>query len=129
MPMLKATVDVIGDKELIEKVRHMSRRTRGQVLATAVLDGAYIVERAAKRKAPVLTGNLRASLRSEVTKIQNSFAQADTGTNVEYADFVERGTENQQAQPYLRPAFDENVDRIQRAIASSVRRQILAVAQ
>jgi len=34
------------------------------------------------------------------------------GTNVEYAPFVEYGTSKQDPQPYLRPAVDNNHDKI-----------------
>jgi HK97 gp10 family phage protein len=34
------------------------------------------------------------------------------GTNVEYAPYVEAGTSRQTAKPFLKPAGDENRDRI-----------------
>lgn len=53
----------------------------------------------AKLKCPVDTGRLRNSITHTV--------KDDTvyiGTNVEYAVYVEMGTKNTRAQPYLRPA-------------------------
>ena len=43
------------------------------------------------------------------------------GTNVEYAPYIELGTSKMSARPYLRPAFENNRDKIQRAFAAAVR--------
>ncbi|AMW13316.1 hypothetical protein A4E84_29770 [Streptomyces qaidamensis] len=50
----------------------------------------------ARRLAPVDTGHLRASIRPEGNRV---IAEAD------YASHVELGTEEQRAQPFLRPAL------------------------
>lgn len=83
--------------------------------------GLYAV-REAKRRAPVDTGRLRASItladstglieRPGTEASSNDAVTAPTelgvriGTNVEYADYIEYGTENRAAQPFLRPAWD-----------------------
>lgn len=59
----------------------------------------------AKDKAPVDTGRLRSSITFEEEQDQNGFLKLVIGSNVDYAPFVEFGTERQAAQPYLRPAF------------------------
>jgi len=61
------------------------------------------IEGAAKRKCPVDTGRLRASINTK----QQKGNTIQVGTNVEYAPYVEYGTEDMKAQPFLRPAFDE----------------------
>jgi HK97 gp10 family phage protein len=116
-----------GTDVFYKKLGQLKKKTQGPVLGQAVLDGSRIVERATKQKCPVRTGNLRASYRSEITVQKSDYAESDTGTNVEYAPPVEFGTEFQEAQPHLRPAFDENVDRMQRAVGLSLRRQIESV--
>lgn len=64
---------------------------------------AVKVETGAKQRAPVDTGRLRSSItwRLEPGKP----LAAIVGTNVEYAAFVELGTRNMRAQPYLVPAL------------------------
>lgn len=54
----------------------------------------------AKLLCPVDTGNLRNS----ITHRQEGNDTEVIGTNVEYAPYVELGTRNMKAQPYLRPA-------------------------
>ena len=52
-------------------------------------------------RCPIDTGRLVNSLNYKATE-----NYAIIGTNVEYAPYVEFGTKNADAQPYLRPAFD-----------------------
>lgn len=74
-----------------------------QFLETAVL----LVQGDAINRCPVDTGTLRASIATEVKD-----KTATVGTNVHYAAYVEYGTVKMKAQPYLRPALDENKDEL-----------------
>lgn len=65
----------------------------------AVKQATLIADAEAKKKAPVDTGNLRASISMEVDGLEGT-----VGTNVEYAPFVEYGTSRQPAQPFMEPA-------------------------
>ena len=73
----------------------------------ALRTGALIVEGDAVLRAPVDTGNLRASITHRVDG-----DEAIIGTNVEYAPYLEFGTSKQSPQPYLRPALDENKSQV-----------------
>lgn len=102
-------------------------------LEEAIQQSCALVERSAKEKAPKRTGALRASITSEV-----SGTRGEVYTSLEYAPYVEFGTgifaesggrtdvpwwykdasgnwhstSGQKPQPYMRPALDENRDRI-----------------
>lgn len=101
-----------------------------------------LLEREAKKKAPKDTGNLRRSITSEVS--------GDEGivyTPLEYAPYVEYGTgifaegggrqdawsyqddegnwhttRGQKPQPFMRPALDENRDKIVEIVAREITR-------
>jgi len=60
-------------------------------LERAMILGAVEVEKFAKRRCPVETGNLRASITHEVERTSSGFTSR-TGTNVKYAVYVEFGT-------------------------------------
>lgn len=85
---------------------------------------ALSIERNAKQRTPVDTGRLRGSI---TTKINESVGgvEAEIGTNVEYANFIEYGTRKKAARPFLNPAFNEETqgmeDRIIRAIRDAFR--------
>ena len=69
--------------------------------------GLY-VEGEAKVRCPVDTGNLRSSISHGSDE-----EKATIGTNVEYAVNVEKGTSKQKAQPYLTPAVENNIGKIE----------------
>lgn len=63
-------------------------------------------QRTAKRLCPVDTGRLRASIAWRLERDAEGLA-AVIGTNTHYAAYIEFGTRNMRAQPYLRPALME----------------------
>lgn len=73
-----------------------------KALERGLAGSAKVINSKAKALAPVDTGRLRSSIKDVVN---NKELEAIIGTNVEYSVFVEFGTINQMAQPYLRPAF------------------------
>ena len=83
-------------------------------LKDAIKECALAIESDAKRNCPVDTGRLRMSITSETSNI-NDF-EASVGTNVEYATHVEYGTHKQSPKPYLRPAYNKNVAKLQTKI-------------
>lgn len=123
-------LDKIIDKiEDFDDVREMT---------SAMQDACNIVESAAKDKAPKKTGALRRSIKSKV-EVTGSGIEGIVFTPLEYAPYVEYGTglfaENgngrktgwayedektgetiwtrgQHPQPYMRPALEENKDKI-----------------
>ena len=63
-----------------------------------------LVESSAKLRCPVRTGNLRGSINHR--RIDNETVRI--GTPVEYAPYVELGTQKMAAQPFLVPALKES---------------------
>ena len=102
---------------------------RGNAELEAVMQTlALATESDARRRAPVDTGNLRASLDSDVDSRRGRIL-AHVGTNVEYAAFVEFGTVNTGAQPFLRPAVDLVGGRMEAQIAQTMFRVIGRVSE
>lgn len=73
----------------------------------AVMEAALFIEEAAKLACPVDTGNLRRSINTSMPTVTPSGASTSVGTNVYYAPFVEFGTRNMQAQPFMGPALEK----------------------
>ncbi len=95
-------------------------RARTIALTTA----AIMVEGDATLRCPVDTGNLRGSLNHQVRG-----DTAKIGTNVEYAPFPEYGTNRMTAKPYLRPALDNNREKIKRLIAEQYKAALKGVTR
>lgn len=139
-------LNVAGGDDLIRRLQNLGDRAPG-VLAEGVWRGELKVEREAKRRCPVgvsrpgyTGGRLRNSITAEEPVAGGNRVSGVVGTNVEYAPFVEYGTGRRgdasgvehpddyiygpkpgmDAQPFLRPALDENADKIRRIIAAGI---------
>ena len=75
-----------------------------------------VAEGYAKRLCPVDTGRLRNSI-THTTDDEAAYI----GTNVEYAVYVEMGTVNTPAQPYLKPAVTDHVNEYQRVVQNALK--------
>ena len=93
---MRATVDVTVRTDHIERVRQqLPREADALVRATA-----FVVEGEAKRLAPVDTGFLRSSIRTDIVGAM----AADVVVGASYGIYVELGTSRSGAQPFLAPA-------------------------
>jgi len=86
--------------------RHVHRQLAGW---------AADVKVSAKQLAPVRTGRLRSSI---YAKIQEWVAEI--GAEATYAMFVEFGTRYMHARPYLYPAIQEHLPRLEQIICESI---------
>lgn len=91
----------------------------------AAQDAAHVVEAAAKGRAPVLTGTLRRSIRSWVSREDVTEVGYAVAPTVVYARRIELGFKgpdslgrvyNQQPDPYLKPAVHDSLPRVARII-------------
>ena len=85
-------------------------------IETALEKVGLMAERNAKLACPVDTGRLRNSVTH--THDKNT---AYIGTNVEYAPYVEMGTVNTRAQPYLKPAIADHIQEYKNIIEQELK--------
>ena len=90
-------------EELKKKMKQLSDVARDDAKQEALYTSSVLVQGDATLNAPVDTGNLRSSIDYEV-----GTDNADIFATANYAAHVEYGTSRQAAQPYLRPALDNN---------------------
>lgn len=83
---------VRGLRETQRKLEQVVQDIHGQPVMNAIARGTLIVERKAKRNAPVDRGRLRASITPEVRKKYADILEGVVGSNVEYAPYQELGT-------------------------------------
>ena len=88
-----------------------------QIAAALEAIGAQ-VEAYAKLACPVDTGNLRNSITHE----QDGDATEVIGSAVEYAAYVEMGTQKTKAQPYLEPAVTNHTQEYKRIAEEYLRK-------
>jgi len=121
-------VEVKGIKELQNTFKIIEKDLQ-DILSKAVSQGAAVVEKDAKMRVVVKTGTLRRSIR-EIKKVRSpTRAESQVGTDIKYAARVEfgytgpdkRGRKfHQVAQPYLRPALDNNKDKINSTVEAYI---------
>lgn len=142
------TVRIEGSESLALKLRALGTAVSGRTIERAVVAGALIVQNEAKRRAAYRTGTLRRSIHiGGHTDLASDYRQPPdeselerprvgahdvevyVGTNLEYARRIEYGFNgadslgrvyNQAAQPYLRPAIDENGNAVREEIAAAL---------
>jgi HK97 gp10 family phage protein len=131
---------IIGLGEFKEQLKRISGAVRGEMLAQAVTAGLQLVVNAAKAKAPKRTGELKRSIHTQVEQQRADYAEVAAGTDMIYGPIQEFGgvivpkESNKSgwlvwkdaksgvwhkarsvtipAHPYLRPAWDENIDKV-----------------
>lgn len=97
------TVKITGQEKLISDIRKASADVQDN--ARKVLnEQAEIIRDDAKSRAPVDSGTLQKSIKASKTKKSLNASVSAGGGDAYYAPFVEFGTKNADAQPFLYPA-------------------------
>jgi len=135
--------EMLGLEELARNVGNIRAELTGDRLARAGEASMNIMANAARQKAPYRTGTLRRSIHVEVTEVgaHSAMVEVGTGEDVPYAAIQEfggvivpkiakmlawrdRGTGEMifaksvtiPARPYMRPAWDETIDKVKDSI-------------
>lgn len=127
-------LEVNGIEELKKLFEEHLPSEAKKAMRMAAKEGAKIVAADAKAKVPRDTGALRQSIRVRAIKRSRvkvgsrvvtgeGFFKGDTY----YGGFVEYGTHKMKAQPFLRPAADENRERVIREFGKFLRASIQTV--
>ena len=145
-------VEIEGDEELIRKLNGMSKGFRSKALLHAVTQGAEIVEREAKARAPVRKGGKGGTLRRSITTVKlksvSKLAKVSVGwrkgkasrTVAFYGIMIEKGTKPRRrkdgartgtgpARPFLIPAYLSKREEVAREIKEQLSRLIRRAAK
>ena len=126
--MKAGEIQIVGLKELEERLLKLERKAQNKVLRKALAAGGRVIVKAAKAKAAKRTGKLKKSItaaasvkRGGATPVRISddtiiYVKSKAGAYVNmgfsrgafYGQFVELGTKFMPSKPFLRPAMGEN---------------------
>lgn len=121
--LMRPKFRINGFKELERKLARMSRAFSERKNGQTMRDGAEIVLAEMQMLAPVLTGGLRDSL--EIVDDGGSvYVGPVKGGSGSRAHFLEFGTVNMPAQPFIRPAFDNTEGQVKTRISSTISTEI-----
>lgn len=131
-----ATVNIDGLRKLQRALTDLPERVAKKALGSAVLAGGGVVRKDARRRAPVATGNLRKQIRtrrSKLSTVYNVTYFVGVGGKAFYWRFIEFGTKDQPAHPFLRPAFEENkkaaIEAIKAKLSIAIEREAAKLAR
>jgi HK97 gp10 family phage protein len=150
-----SSTEVLGLRELGQAMGRLSADMAGKVARQATAAGAGVVRKAARAAAPRDSGNLSASIvmkrlrqtnlteeyivtprrgKTKDVKIGKHAARNGkagknslAGKDAFYARFVEFGTVKMPAQPFMRPALENNVPAATQAMADRLRARLKKV--
>lgn len=107
---MSVTVTIEGLPHMRAQFGELSNKMQRAVMRGALKQTGAIVVKAAKAKAPIMTGKLKKSIKSSVSVKEGAQSSVDIGFGKEayYGSFQEKGTVHHGAHPFLRPALDEN---------------------
>ena len=108
---MASNIKIAVDLKSLDKLVRNLQRDLPEVAEDVVTMATMQIERTAKEKCPVDTGRLRDSIHSDIEKDSDG-TTGSVGTDVEYGPHVELGTSKMQAQPFMKPAMDENKEDI-----------------
>lgn len=142
--MLDISLDMLGLGELESDLLRVSSATANKAIRDAVLAGARVARDKSRESAPVRSGTLKRNL--VVTRLRQSQTPgaAVAGVSIKrpaakkrgnrssakpqsapyYWLFLEFGTSNMNAKPFLRPAWDNNLTQIEQAVRSKLAQAI-----
>jgi HK97 gp10 family phage protein len=128
--MPRASIKIDGAEGLIRKLKKMPGAA-GAAILESLIEGSELIKKDAERDAPSRTGKLKMKIETEVKSLTTTQSGtrhrklkadadykgqlvADIGPtkDVWYGIFAEYGTAHHGAQPFLRPAADNNFIRI-----------------
>ncbi len=136
---MKISIDVKGLERLQKTLDRLGVMEQASVLQEAIAEGAQVAVDAAKLLVPVDTGDLRDSLHvGGFTRLSRGWRKIGNygslglpggkaksyavlvGTTLPHGRLVEMGTKRNRPWPYMRPAVDGNVDRINATIDDAI---------
>ena len=117
-----------GHRELRKALGAFAAVTQRKIVRPAVSKALTPINKAAKRKCPVDTKALRKSIGKRVkANSRTGTVWGGVGPRKGWPDepgrrihFIEYGTKNAAAQPFLRPALDENREEALRILAAGI---------
>lgn len=131
---MSISVELIMTDALQQKVQALARLANdAEALNTALIAAGWLVANDAKARAPYKSGTLRRSI--DVASVGPGDVRV--GSSVPYAARIEFGfvgadsagrNYHQAAQPYLRPAFEENQAAVRQAVIDGALELIRGIA-
>ena len=112
---MMSDIKIVGMEKLQKKLK---KNVNMESVKKKVRQHGGQLQEKAQRNAPVDTGKLKGSIGIDIT---DAGMTAEVTPTAEYAPYVEPGTRFMEAQPYLKPAFNEQKEKFKKDMDKLVR--------
>jgi HK97 gp10 family phage protein len=119
-------VEITGLQDILDELKKKSENI-SKLENEALKNAAQIVQENAKQKAPV-SKTKKEHMRDHIviSKISTvngvKYIKVGVEKDFYYAKFVEFGTTKMKARPFMQPAYEENVEKIQQTMIETLRK-------
>lgn len=103
---MKINIELKGLEDMIGNLKDYETAKKNDV-SNVIKETAFKIQANAKLRTPVLTGHLKRNIKVDISPDEMSAEIGTKENDVEYAKYVEFGTKNTHAQPFLFPAFED----------------------
>ena len=127
---MDVSMDIIGLDHLGEDFLRLEKSMQNKISRQAVLAGARVARDKVRTSAPVRTGKLKRGIVATVARRSETPGEVVAGVKVSaprrqkdapfYWKFLELGTRNMVAQPFIRPTWDSGLAEIEGAVISKL---------
>lgn len=123
---MSVEVNMSGMDELLQKLETMGNKA-GRIENQALKKAAETVLDSAKDKVPIDTGKLKDTLDIGKVKTKDGVKYIEVGitkgdnSEIYYGKFIEWGTSKRPATPYLQPAYEENIRKVEEIIKQELK--------
>jgi HK97 gp10 family phage protein len=108
----KSMVLITGVSEVDRALKLLPKNVQRKVVRQSMREGVKLLTKAAKRNAPVLSGDLKRAIKTRAGKARRGVIAVETRVGAGdfkgdqfYAAFVEYGTSHAPPHPFMLPAF------------------------
>ncbi len=122
----KVKAKIIGAESIVKALEKMGDGA-SDILMDATKVGGDIALKDAINNCPKDTGRLAQSIELEEMKATKTRATVKIGydKSIKYGTFVELGTKTRKANPFMRKAVDENIDKINEKIVDKIAEEVV----
>jgi len=121
-------IEIEGVKKLEKRLKSLEPKVGKGIVRGALKDAAKPLLQEAKERVPVKSGDLKKSLRVRTMKRKKGRYGVEMATkdgwfkgDQYYGAFLEFGTKNMPAKPFMRPAYDNKKDEAASIIKSRIK--------
>lgn len=135
---IRGAFAISGGEALHAALAEVGKSMEKKILARAMRDAAKPILNDAKRRAPVLSGQLRKSLKIRALQRNRKKGQVGVAISTDkgffkgdefYGAFHEFGTSRMPARPFIRPAFEANKARAVKIVGEAIKLGLEDVAR